>query len=159
MKKGSTIFLKLVLFVMALVVGVFCAFALAPFAWNVADDPVFGIWLLLIIGAMYVTVVPFFIALFQSFKLLGYIDRNEAFSSLSVAALKKIKICAFVISLIYVMTMPFFYAVAELDDAPGVILVGAVLVGASFVVGVFAYLLQMLLNNAIEIKTENDLTV
>jgi hypothetical protein len=49
--------------------------------------------------------------------------------------------------------------VAERDDAPGIILIGLVIIFASMVIGVFAAVLQKLLTNAIEIKSENDLTV
>lgn len=55
--------------------------------------------------------------------------------------------------------MPFFYLLAEKDDAPGIILIGMVFVFAAFVVAVFAAVLQKLLKNAIDIKSENDLTV
>ncbi|MGO4375941.1 DUF2975 domain-containing protein, partial [Paenibacillus sp. MCAF20] len=45
------------------------------------------------------------------------------------------------------------------DDAPGIILVGMVLIFASLVIAVFAAVLQKLLKEAIDIKSENDLTV
>ena len=48
---------------------------------------------------------------------------------------------------------------AEVDDAPGLILVGMVLIFASMVIAVFAAVLQRLLQEAIDIKSENDLTV
>ena len=56
---------------------------------------------------MYVSVIPFFVALYQAFKLLSYIDKNQAFSELSVKALKNIKYCAITISILYVVIMPF----------------------------------------------------
>ena len=59
----------------------------------------------------------------------------------------------------YAMTLPFFYWFAERDDAPGFLLIGLVFVFASFVVAVFAELLQKLLRRAIDMKQENDLTV
>ena len=55
--------------------------------------------------------------------------------------------------------MPLIYYAAEVDDAPGLILIGMVIIFASFVVAVFAAVLQKLLKNAIDIKSENDLTV
>lgn len=55
--------------------------------------------------------------------------------------------------------MPLLYMIAEYDDAPGIIIIGVALGGAAFVVGVFATLLQHLLTSAIDMKTENDLTV
>ncbi len=74
-------------------------------------------------------------------------------------ALIKIKYCAILISSVYVVGMPLIYYAAEVDDAPGLILIGMVIIFASFVVAVFAAVLQKLLKNAIDIKSENDLTV
>ena len=108
---------------------------------------------------MYVSVIPFFIALYQAFKLLSYIDKNQSFSELSVTSLKKIKFCAITISGLYVVIMPFVFLVADLDDAPGLIIIGMVPVFASMVIAVFAAVLQRLLQEAIHIKSENDLTV
>ncbi|MGV2643750.1 DUF2975 domain-containing protein, partial [Clostridium perfringens] len=47
----------------------------------------------------------------------------------------------------------------EKDDAPGIILIGMALIFASIVIAVFAAVLQKLLQEAIDIKSENDLTV
>ena len=55
--------------------------------------------------------------------------------------------------------MPLFYLVAERDDAPGIILIGMVIIFASIVIAVFAAVFQRLLQEAINIKSENDLTV
>jgi Protein of unknown function (DUF2975) len=55
--------------------------------------------------------------------------------------------------------LPLFYIFAEVDDAPGVIFVGLVVPFASMVISVFAAVLQKLLKEAIDIKSENDLTV
>jgi hypothetical protein len=108
---------------------------------------------------MYVSVIPFFVALYQAFKLLSYIDKNQAFSELSIKPLKTIKFCAMTISGLYVVILPFVYLVAELDDAPGLIIIGMVPTFASMVIAVFAAVLQRLLQEAIDIKSENDLIV
>ncbi|WP_110928269.1 DUF2975 domain-containing protein [Bacillus massiliglaciei] len=108
---------------------------------------------------LYATAIPFYLALFQAFKLLRYIDKNKAFSDLSVWALKNIKNCALTISVLYVLGLPLFYLIAEADDAPGIILIGLILIFASMVIAVFAAVLQKLLKEAIDIKSENDLTV
>lgn len=112
-----------------------------------------------IAAGIYASAIPFFIALYQALGLLSYIDENKAFSELSVKALKNIKYCANVISIIYVVLLPFVYLVAEKDDAPGLIVVGMVPIFASMLIAVFAAVLQRLLKEAIDIKSENDLTV
>ncbi len=111
----------------------------------------------LLIG-MYIGMIPFFIALYQSLKLLDYVDRNEAFSTLSVKALKTIKHCAIAIVIVYILEMPFLYLLTLADDAPGIV-IGLFVIFASLIVAVFAAILQKLLQEAIRIKAENDLTV
>lgn len=152
--------LKLAVIVMALPVIAGCVFAL-PRIWLEATES--GGWIQasiqpILIG-MYAAAIPFFYALYQTFKLLGYIDRNEAFTLETVHALRHIKYSAVMITAIYIGTLPFFYWFAERDDAPGFILIGLVFVFSSFVVAVFAELLQKLLRRAIDLKHENDLTV
>ena len=78
---------------------------------------------------------------------------------MSVRALKVIKFCALTISGLYVVIIPFVFLLAELDDAPGLIIIGMVPIFASLVIAVFAAVLQRLLQEAITIKSENELTV
>lgn len=108
---------------------------------------------------LYATAIPFYFALHQVFILLGYIDKNQAFSGLSIRVLKNIKYCAITISSLYVLGMPPFYLIAEKDDAPGIIVIGMVIIFSSLAIAVFAAVLQKLLKEAIAIKSENDLTV
>ena len=49
--------------------------------------------------------------------------------------------------------------VAEVDDAPGLIAFPLIIIFASFVIAVFAAVLQRLLKEAIDIKSDNDLTI
>lgn len=160
MQKGSTIFLRLAIIAIGAVVLALCVFAL-PHMWRTVplEEPDITYALYGILTAMYASAVPFFMALWQTMKLLGYVDKNYAFSKLSVLALKRIKYCALVISTIYAAALPFLYIWADYDDAPGLIVIGMVLTLAPVAVGVFAGVLQRLLAQAIAIKKENDLTV
>ncbi len=152
--RGSTLFLRLAIYAMGIAVTGLCSyfFYISVIARDVgAYSPV-------LLG-MCVAAIPFFFGLYQALKLLRYIDRNVAFSVLSVQALRKIKFSAIAISALYAAGMPYIYYVAEKDDAPGVILIGLVLVAAPMVVAVFAEILLKLLQSAINLKSENDLTV
>jgi hypothetical protein len=91
--------------------------------------------------------------------LLRYIDRNTAFSESSVLALKNIKFCGGLIAGLFTAGLPYIYWVADKDDAPGVVAIALVIIGASVSVAVFAAVLQRLLQSAIDLKAENDLTV
>ncbi|ADP32664.1 DUF2975 domain-containing protein [Bacillus atrophaeus] len=160
MKRGTTLFLKIAVFLIGIPVLALCIFLvpeIANFAAELYPDIVYIKYLVLI--NLYASAIPFYFALYQAFKLLSYIDKNKAFSELSVKALKNIKYCAITISILFVMGMPLFYLMAEKDDAPGIILIGLVVIFASMVIAVFAAVLQKLLKEAIDIKSENDLTV
>lgn len=163
MKNGSTLLLKISVFLIGTPVLALCIFLLPQLAVKATEEAqkgselayvVFGILII-----VYLSTVPFYFALHQAFKLLQYIDRNMAFSELSVRSLMKIKKCAVTISSLYVLALPLVYIIAEWDDAPGLVLVGMVFIGASVVIAVFAAVLQRLLNDAIDLKSENDLTV
>jgi len=159
-KQVSTNFLRLVLILMAAIVLALCIFAL-PEMWKggSAEFPMASNSVLMIVIGLYITAVPFFVALWQTFKLLSYIDKNTAFSDLSVQALKNIKNCAIVVSVVYVLFVPLLFPIADADDAPGLIIFGMVIACAPISVAFFAAVLQKLLASAIEIKLENDLTV
>lgn len=158
MKRGSTLFLKIAVFLIGTPFLALCILGLPRLANNPVN-PDYAQMLYPILIGMYVSAIPFFVALYQALRLLSYIDKNEAFSELSVKALKNIKYCAITISILYVVIMPFVYLVAEKDDAPGLIIIGMVPIFASMVIAVFAAVLQRLLQEAINIKSENDLTV
>ncbi|SFL55891.1 Protein of unknown function [Gracilibacillus orientalis] len=158
MKHGSTLFLKIAVLFIGIPVLVLCIFGLVNLANNPVNPAYDHILYPALIG-MYVSAIPFYFALYNAFKLLNYIDKKKAFAQISVKALKKIKNCAITISSLYVVIIPFVFLVAEKDDAPGLILVGMVPIFASMVIAVFAAVLQRLLQEAIDIKSENDLTV
>ncbi|MFE8700058.1 DUF2975 domain-containing protein [Cytobacillus sp. FJAT-54145] len=158
--KVSTLFLKIAVILLGVPVLVLCIF-LVPELGSVAAEllPEFAFIKFLVSLVFYASAIPYYFALYQAFKLLRYIDNSEAFSELSVRALKIIKNCAITISGLHVLVLPLFYLFAEIDDAPGVIFVGLVVPFASMVIAVFAAVLQRLLQEAIDIKSENDLTV
>lgn len=158
MKRGSTLILRLAVFLIGIPVLAFCIYG-AIWLVNNPATPEYAYMLYPIIIGIYVSAIPFYIALYMAFKLLSYIDKNNAFSPFSVQALKNIKFCAITISSLFAIMAPFFYLVAEKDDAPGLILMGMVPVFASIIIAVFAAVLQRLLQEAITIKSENDLTV
>ena len=80
MKQGSTLFLKGVVILIGIAALAICAF----FTTAVISDA--GRLFLPILLVIYLTVIPFFFALYQALKLLSYIDTNKAFSQLSVKA-------------------------------------------------------------------------
>jgi hypothetical protein len=160
MKQGSTWFLRGVIILMGAVALAVCIFALPSIKEGAnAEFPGATNWLYVLIGGLYASAVPFFVALYQSFKLLNFIDKNTAFSQASVSALKNIKYCGIAVSICYLAGVPYLFHVAEVDDAPGLGLMALAFVCVPLVITMFAAVLEKLLQNAINIKSENDLTV
>ena len=160
MKRGSTLFLKMAVILIGIPVLALCIFFVPEIANFTAElYPDISYLKYLVYIDLYAAAIPFYFALYQAFKLLSYIDKNKAFSELSVKLLKNIKYCAIAISSVYVVGMPLFYLVAEKDDAPGIIVIGMVIIFASMVIAVFSAVLQRLLQEAIHIKSENDFMV
>jgi hypothetical protein len=158
MERIPTLFLKVTVILIGIPILALCVFGLPMIAKEAADH--FSAYLLssALVG-LYASAIPFYIALYLAFRLLNYIDKNLAFSELSVSALKNIKYCAFTISILHLAVFPFIFSMADRDDAPGLAVIGLVIPFASFVIAVFAAVLQKLLKNAIDIKSENDLTI
>lgn len=158
--KLETLFLRIVVFLLGIPVLALCIFLVPEMAKLAAemlpDFPLAGV----LVGAIfYASAIPYYYALLQAYNLLRWIDGNTAFSDQSVLALKRIKYCAIIISVLHTLALPFFYMYAELDDAPGVVIIGCIVPFASLVIAVFAAVLQKLLQHAIDIKSENDLTI
>lgn len=160
MKQVSTLFLKIAVIFIGIPILALCIF-LVPELANIATKllPGFPYIKYFVFIVFYGSAIPFYFALYQAFKLLSYIDVNKAFSQISVIALRKIKYCAITISILHVLVIPLFYLFAEKDDAPGVVFIGLVVPFASMIIAVFAAVLQRLLQEAINIKSENDLTI
>src|SRR3989344_2366163 len=158
MKRGSTLFLRVVLLLIA--VG-----AIVGMVWfpqtegravnldqiSIYTDP-------LIIYA-YIASIPFFAGLYQAFKLLNFIYANKAFSQGAVNTLKNMKFAS--LSLIGLITLAVFYIrfFAQGDDPAGPTALGLFASFAVAVIATAAAVFQKLLQNAVDIKSENDLTV
>ena len=108
----------------------------------------------------YAASIAFFVALYKAFKLLGYIGQNKVFSSGSVKALKSIKCCAIVLSILIVLAglyVRLFHS--KEDDPAGFLAMCIVTTFASVIVATAAAIFEKLLQNAIDMKSENDLTI
>ena len=158
MKKGSTLFLKFVI----------CLIAIGALIWLIwfpqlegraANLDLISIYKDPLILYAYIGSIPFFVALYQAFKLLGYIDGNKVFSQSSVNAMKNIKYCAITFSGFIVLGILYIRLFVRGDDPAGVTALGIFTTFASIVIATAAAVFQRLLQNAVDIKSENDLTV
>ena len=158
MKKSSTIFLQVVIVLIG--VGALALILRFPLTEGRAVNlDLFSIYSDPFILYGYLASIAFFVALYQTFKLLGYIGQNKVFSLNSVKALRTIKYCAFVLSILIVMAMLYIMMSHGDDDAAGAIAMGIVATFISIIIATAVAVFERTLQSAVDIKSENDLTV
>lgn len=159
MKKISVLFLQVVVVLIGIVAfGILLWFPLTE--GRAANLDLFNIYFDPLILYAYTASIAFFIALYQAFKLLGYIRQNKVFTPNSVNTLKRIKYCAIAIGIAIVLAGVFIRLFHNKDDDPaGFLAMCIITTFASIVVSTAAAIFERLLQNAIDMKSENDLTV
>jgi hypothetical protein len=158
MKRGSTLFLKSAILLIALV----AVLALVHFPQTegrAKNLDLIHIYMDLLIIYGYISSIPFFIALYQLFKLLGYVDKNKVFSEAAVKAVRIIKYCALSIPVFIIFALICIRLFAHGDDPAGPTGLGIVISFIFIVFATGAAVFQRILQNAVDIKSENDLTV
>ncbi|MCM3567697.1 DUF2975 domain-containing protein [Neobacillus mesonae] len=158
MKRRKITFLKAAVYLIGIVILSLCAFWLPAAAKNAAKlNPEYAYLHFPVLTGLYITAIPFFLALFEALKLLNYIKDENAFSELAVVSLGHIKKYAVSIIILYLLGILLLLFQNALH--PGIAIAGFAIIFATVVICIFAALLQELLRSALEIKTENDLTV
>ena len=108
----------------------------------------------------YIGSIAFFVALYQAFKLSGYVGKNEVFSQEAVKSLRTIKYCALIIISFVVGAEAYIWiTVRGKDDIAGGVAMGLFIIFDSLVITATAAVFEKLLRQVINIKSENDLTV
>lgn len=159
MKKISIVFLQAVIVLIG-IVALIILIRLPLTEGRAANLDLFSIYADPFILYGYVASIAFFIALYKAFRLLGYIGKNRVFSSDSVGALKGIKYCAIVLSIL-IATAGLFIRIfhSKEDDPAGFIAICIVTTFVSVVVATAAAIFEKILQSAIDMKSENDLTI
>jgi len=114
-----------------------------------------------LLALVYVGSIPFFTALYQAIRALAYVGRDQVFSQEVVKSLRIIRYCALAIIGFVVLAELLIVSSGHLDDEnPGVpIFMGLLVSIPSMVVATVAAMFERILQNALELKSENDLTV
>ncbi len=160
MKKSSTIFLQTIIVLIG--IGILAAMLWEPqleganaHATNL--EIYFNPFILLV----YLGSVPFFAALYQAFKVLGYVRQNNLFSLSAVKALRTIKYCLFITAWAIVSADIYIRIAASRshDDPAGALMLGMIATLICIILATLAALFERNLQNAVDLKSENDLTV
>jgi hypothetical protein len=160
MKRSSTLFLQVVIVLIGIGVLAFMLWEPHLEGRNV-HATVFEIYLKdPFLAYAYLGSLPFFVALFQAIKVLGYVGQNKVFSQGAVNALRTIKYCGIALIVFLAGAEAYFFTMRRgHDDIAGGVMMGFLMIFISIVIATSAAMFERVLQNALDIKSENDLTV
>ena len=157
MKRGSILFLRAVVVLVGVAV-------LAGLLWEPQVEGVnrnadlVTIYFDPFIVYIYVGSLPFFFGLYQALKLLGYVDRGQAFSPGGVRTLRRIKYCALAVVGFIIGAEAHIIFGVESDDRAGGVAMGVFTGFPCLLAATTAAVLERVFQNAIDLKSEHDLT-
>lgn len=102
---------------------------------------------------VYLGSTPFFVTLYQAFKVLGYIRQNQTFSQPTVKSLRTIKLCALALIGLVAVGEIFIFSNTS-DDRAGGVFMGLLIAFASLVIAAAAAMFERLVQE----RTPNDST-
>lgn len=102
--------------------------------------------------------IPFFAALRQAFKALDLAGSSQAFSQATLKSLRIIRNCALAMIGVVVAGVAMLLSNAN-EDRPPLIAMGVIGVFCASVAAAAAATLERVVRKAVELKSENDLTV
>ncbi len=150
LKRFSTLFLQAVIMLVAIA-------ALAFMLWEPqlegrnAHATLFEIYFKdPFLAYTYVASIPFFMALYQTLKVLRYAGQNKVFSPATMKALRTIKHCA--LSIIgFVAVGEIFIMLSKSDDRAGGVFIGILISFGAIVVASAAVMFEKILQNGVDL--------
>jgi hypothetical protein len=118
------------------------------------------------LACVYAGSIPFFVALYQAFKLLGYAGERKLVSPAAVKALRTIKYCALLTAAAiaavdtYLVIAAWLHPpLADKDGPEGAVMLGIIASFLSIVIAIAAAKLERVTQNAVDMKSASDLRV
>lgn len=147
MKKGPTIFLQAVIVLLGIGALAFMLWephlegrnARATVSEIYFKDP--------FLAFAYLASIPFFAALYQAFKALGYVGQDKAFSPATAKALRIIMVCALAI-IGFVALGELFIISGESDDHAGGVVIGILIAFGAAAAAAAAMMFERILRKA-----------
>jgi hypothetical protein len=141
MNRVATFFLRTVIYTAGAVILVLCTFWLPEMASSAAiQNPQYAYLRYPIQMGIYLTTIPFYLALYQSLNLLNWFRSSDPVSGRVSSSLHQIEVSGFGIAVMYLAGLLFLGWQNALH--PGIALMGVALLIASLTVACFAALLR-----------------
>lgn len=152
-KQGSTNFLKVFIFLAGIGVLALCIWLPEIAVKDARVHPETAYFLIPFLVCAYGFCIAFSVALYQAFKLLTYIEKNNAFSELSLKSLRVIKKCAFTVIFLFLFGIVSLMVLAKTtgDDAAGPISLSLMGILVTSIVAAFISVLQIPIKNSLDV--------
>lgn len=95
----------------------------------------------------------------MAWRLLSQIGTSEPFVTQTIAYLRNISIAAWIISGLFLISSPAYYLIADVSDAPGILVIVFAIIALATTVAIFGLVLRQLFSQALTMKNELDLLV
>jgi len=154
-KKGSAIFLKVIIFLVGIAVLTLCIYWIPVLTIrDVKAHPGGDYSLYPLLVCVYGICITFSFGLFHVYKLLTFIERNNAFSESSLTSLKMIKKCAYIAIIFIVLMIISLKVISSIsgDDSAGPISISLMSILATSIVIAVVDILQKPLKGFLDKK-------
>lgn len=158
MKHSSTVLLKIIIILLGM--GVLTGMISIPptEGRNVNADLMTVYFRDPFLAYVYLGSLPFFTALFYMIKFLGYIEHNKTFTQLAVNTLRNIQYCGIALLGFIFGAVAFIMTTGE-EDKAGFIALCIFITIICLTITVVTAIFQKVLQNVVDKKSENDLTI
>lgn len=147
MKKSSTIFLQIVIALIGISALTFMLWE-PHFEGRNVDTSLFEIYFndpFLVVA--YTASIGFFVALYQTFKVLGFVRQNKTFSQATIKALRTIKNCGRILVGFAVAAEAYLFIVRPEEDIAGGVFMGLLMIAVSGTIAIVATKFERILQN------------
>ncbi|HWK21980.1 MAG TPA: DUF2975 domain-containing protein [Ureibacillus sp.] len=158
LKRGSTTFLKFIIFLVGIAVLAVCLYFLPEAARRDSIDRPGDYSLYPLLVFAYGICITFYVALYQIFKLLIYIDKDNAFSEFSFQSLKVIKKCTFTVIFFIFLAIVYLRVLVQFtgDDAAGPTSLGLMSILVISIIAAIVDVLQKPIKNFLDSQPKNN---
>lgn len=125
MKKLSAVFLKVSIVLLMIPIIAFGAYGLY---WLLSNpvSPRYAHMIYPVLAGLYLASVPFIFGAVKIFQLVSLVGKDTLTIRVKEEILRKLKIAALSMGVIFIMILPFAFLIAQEDDAPGLILFSSI---------------------------------
>lgn len=158
MNRSSTLFLRLVVALMAIAALAICGLGVPRMVADEVSRHPNGVGVPYgIMVCAYLLCIPFFTALYQGFRVLNLIDRDKTFSNATARSLRLIRYCALIIGASFfagIVTLRILSAGTN-EDPAGPSMIAMVVMFFCLTVTAVSVVLEKQVQKAIDLKTES----